>query len=79
MADQLVLDEIVKLSRALVEAVTLDDSGMMVGTIWQGGNGGLLSNDTIKAADRLRRALTLHAGQPKSAALPGHVGEAESS
>jgi hypothetical protein len=72
MADQSTFDEIVTLSRALVDAVTMDDSGMMVGTIWQGGNGGLLSNDTIKAADRLRRALAVHAGQPKSAALQRH-------
>ena len=33
MADQIILDDIVKLSRALVDAVTMDDSGMMVGTI----------------------------------------------
>jgi hypothetical protein len=78
MADQIILDDIVKLSRALVDAVTMDDSGMMVGTIWQGGNGGLLSNDTIKAADRLRRALAAHAGQPKSAALQRHATEAKS-
>jgi hypothetical protein len=41
----------------VVEAVTMDDSGMLVGTIWQGGNGGMLSRDTIKAVDRLRMTL----------------------
>jgi hypothetical protein len=74
MADQIILDDIVKLSRALVDAVTMDDSGMMVGTIWQGGNGGLLSNDTIKAADRAGSARR----PAKIAALQRHGSEATS-
>lgn len=40
-------------SAALVAAVTFDDSGMM----GKGGNGGLLSRDTIRAADELRLTL----------------------
>ena len=47
--EQLIAD-----AQAVVDAVTMDDSGMMVGTIWQGGNGGLLSRETLKAVDRLR-------------------------
>lgn len=44
-------------ARKLTDAVQLDDTGMMVGTIWQGGSGGLLSKDTIRQADRVRLAL----------------------
>lgn len=41
----------------LVAAIQLDDSGQLVGTHWMGGGGGLLSRDTLKAADALRNAL----------------------
>ena len=44
-------------ARALLDAVTFDSDGIMVGMVRQGGNGGLLSNDTIRAADELRQAL----------------------
>jgi hypothetical protein len=44
-------------SRDLLARVTFDSDGIMVGPIRPGGNGGLLSNETIKAADQLRRAL----------------------
>lgn len=44
-------------AQAVVDAVTLDDSGMMVGGIWVGGNGGLLSRDTLKAVDALRKTV----------------------
>ena len=40
-------------SKALVDAVTFDDSGMM----GKGGNGGLLSRETIHKADLLRLTL----------------------
>ena len=51
-----VTDALVK-ARALLDAVTFDSDGIMVGNVRQGGNGGLLSNDTIRAADALRLAL----------------------
>lgn len=44
-------------AQAVVDAVTLDENGKMIGTMWQGGNGGLLSRDTLKAVDRLRLTL----------------------
>lgn len=42
---------------SLLEHVTFDSDGIMVGMVRQGGNGGIISNDTLKAADRLRRSL----------------------
>lgn len=44
-------------ARALLDCVTFDSDGVMVGTRRQGGNGGLLSSQSIRAADELRRAL----------------------
>lgn len=44
---------VLEAAAALVAAVTFDDSG----TNGQGGNGGLLSRDTIRKADGLRLAL----------------------
>ena len=59
MADA-VLDNVVAQARALVAAVTSVDSGMMIGNQWVGGNGGLLSRETLKVADQLRLALDAH-------------------
>lgn len=44
-------------AKALVDAVTSDDSGTMVAGQWTGGHGGLLSRATIAKADALRRTL----------------------
>lgn len=44
-------------ARELVDAISFDDSGMMVAGKWMGGNGGLLSRETIQKADAVRRAL----------------------
>lgn len=41
----------------LLEKVTFDSDGVMVGVQRQGGNGGIISTDTLRAADALRRAL----------------------
>jgi hypothetical protein len=41
-------------SRRLVEAVRHDDNGSMVAGQWVGGNGGMLSRETLTAADTLR-------------------------
>ena len=51
------LSVLMKDAQAVVEAVTIDDSGQMIGQIWQGGNGGLLSHTTIRAVDKLRSTL----------------------
>lgn len=44
-------------AKALVDAVGFDDNGAMVAGRWIGGNGGLLSRETIAAADALRGEL----------------------
>jgi hypothetical protein len=47
------LDDLIKAAQALVDAVTFDDSGYQ----GRGGNGGLLSRETIRKADELRQVL----------------------
>lgn len=47
------IDALIRAAEDLVEAVTFDDSG----THGQGGNGGLLSRETIRKADALRLAI----------------------
>jgi len=44
-------------ARRLLEAVDFDNNGIMVGQVRTGGNGGLISLDTTRAADQLRQAL----------------------
>lgn len=57
-------------ARELLASVTYDSDGIMIGHQRQGGNGGLLSQNSIRAADQLRRALdaldqeTMEAPQP---------------
>lgn len=43
--------------QALINAVDFDNNGAMVAHEWRGGNGGLISRETIRAVDALRRAL----------------------
>lgn len=52
------LQDILRKARALVDCVAFDDCGQVIGTQLVGGNGGLLSRETIKAADTLRLALS---------------------
>jgi len=44
-------------AKALVDAVQLDDTGQMVGQMWVGSNGGMLSRETLREADKVRRLL----------------------
>ncbi|MEO6013934.1 MAG: hypothetical protein ABIQ30_10170 [Devosia sp.] len=60
MSDQ-IPDNVISLSKALVDAVAFDDCGRIIGGQLVGGNGGLLSREAIKAADQLRLALSEHA------------------
>jgi hypothetical protein len=53
------IDTLLAKAKALVDAVSFDDSGSMVGGQYQGGNGGLLSRETMKVADTLRLELDL--------------------
>ncbi len=57
--------ELLSAARALCSAITKDDAGILIGTIWQGGNGGLLSNDTLRARDHLLRLLDAIEGTPE--------------
>lgn len=51
-------------AKELVEAINFDDNGALVGGKWMGGNGGLLSRETLRKADEVRRALhALESGQ----------------
>ena len=52
------------LAQALVDQVSLDENGMMIGQTYQGGNGGMLSRDTVIAADALRKAIDSIRGTP---------------
>lgn len=54
MAD---LKELIAHAEALVASVQRDDTGQLVGQIWMGGNGGLLSRETLAAADKLRTTI----------------------
>lgn len=44
-------------AKDLADAVSFDDNGRMLAGKWQGGNGGLISRDTITKADAVRRAV----------------------
>jgi hypothetical protein len=50
-------DPLAKKAQALLDAVSFDDHGSLVGAEFRGGNGGLISHDTLKAADILRAEL----------------------
>ena len=44
-------------AQKLLEAVDFDNNGLIIGQVRTGGNGGLISLDTTKAADQLRLVL----------------------
>jgi len=44
-------------AQKVVDAVTFDDSGSLIAGVWKGGNGGLLSRETLVEVDLLRRML----------------------
>lgn len=51
------VERLVNANIALLAALSFDDNGVMLGNKWVGGNGGLISSETITCADALRRAL----------------------
>lgn len=51
-------DPIVAKARALLDSVSFDNNGALVGNQFVGGEGGLISPKTIRAADELRKALS---------------------
>lgn len=65
------LEGLLAQSMALLESIQSDDTGTMVAGQWVGGGGGLLSRDTIRAADHLRRSVgTVLAGQSAGPVQP---------
>jgi hypothetical protein len=44
-------------AKELVDSVSFDENGAMIGGKWMGGNGGLLSRETHQKADALRRVM----------------------
>ena len=50
-------NELAKAAQALLDAVTFDDCGALIAGKYQGGNGGMISRETTRKADALRRVL----------------------
>ena len=54
------MDEVRRLivaSKNLVDAISFDENGVMIGGQWKGGNGGLISRETNIQIDEVRRAI----------------------
>jgi hypothetical protein len=51
-----------KAAQALVDSISHDEHGTMIGGKYQGGNGGLISPQTIVLCDEVRRALNAMVG-----------------
>lgn len=49
--------ELIISAKELVAAVSFDMNGIIIGNKYVGGNGGLLSNETLIKADAVQRAL----------------------
>jgi len=58
------ISELIKASRDLVESVSFDENGALIGGKWMGGHGGLVSRETHEKADTVRRVLSKFEGQP---------------
>jgi hypothetical protein len=48
------MDDFVRAAKELVESISFDDNGALIGGRWMGGHGGLLSDETRKKADVVR-------------------------
>lgn len=46
---------LLKASEKLAESVAFDMNGNLIGGKWMGGHGGLISQETMQAADEVRR------------------------
>lgn len=55
---------LLKAAKALVASISFDDSGIMLGQVQTGGNGGLISHDTLMKTDELRRAIAAFEEKP---------------
>ena len=52
------IDDLLSAAEKLAECVSLDMNGNLVGGKWMGGHGGLISHETMQAADEVRRAVS---------------------
>lgn len=65
------MKDLLPLIEAVIAAVDFDNNGAMIAGQFKGGNGGLLSIETIRAVDQLRLAVnTWKAQQPTPDELP---------
>jgi hypothetical protein len=51
------IENIRRAAKKLLDSVDFDNNGIIVGQVRTGGNGGLISLDTVRAADNLRIVL----------------------
>lgn len=57
------LARLIKAATDVVNAISFDVNGIALPTGFQGGNGGLVSQDTIRKTDELRRAIAAMKGK----------------
>lgn len=57
-------------TRALVDSICFDVNGALIAGQYRGGNGGLVSRETIACADEARRALAAMEQQPFPTGTP---------
>ena len=58
-------------AEVVVDSVTMDDQGKVIGQIWMGGSGGLLSKTTLRAVDKLRKTIMAIKASSGRSAVPG--------
>jgi len=58
-------------AEVVVDSITMDDQGKVIGQIWMGGSGGLLSNATLRAVDKLRKTIMAIKASSSRSAVPG--------
>lgn len=59
--------QLLKAAKEVVDAISFDENGALIGGKWMGGNGGLLSRETNVKADALRRAIAAVEEDPSHA------------
>jgi hypothetical protein len=58
--------ELLNLAEQLVNRISFDENGQLVGGRWVGGNGGLISRETTVVSDALRRVINrIKSGQER--------------
>jgi hypothetical protein len=50
-------DRLIAAASELVDAISFDMNGKLIAGLWRGGNGGLISQETLAKADETRRAI----------------------